>query len=146
MISTQSLKEHELSLAFHLATGYEIAGYYPDYKCWRAEKRHGETGLTSISVINDFRSRFHHTAYERVLCEATIIREMRSENICLKWDRNKDYELYFAAMPEISAVSPYLAKAFMMVMVKKELGDILTASAIEAMNLNKTRTFQGSPI
>ena len=145
-ISVELLKDHELLLAYHLAAGYETFEYYPDFKCWRAELKLGEMRLTAVSIIRDIGSSFHNQIYKREMSEQQILKEMRSENIALRWDDNKNFELYYPAFPEITASHPFLPTAFMKVVVKKQLGDFLDATTIGLMNLEKIRTTKGSPI
>ena len=145
-ISVEDLTDFQLQLAFHLAVGYESFEYYPDYKCWRAEMKLGEMRLTAVSVIKDAKSNFHNQIYTRTLCEVQILKDMRSENICLSWNEEKDFYLYYAAFPEINAAHPFLPTAYMKARVKKELGDELDETVQDLMNFHKTRQTKGSPV
>lgn len=145
-ISVELLKEAELQLAFHLATGYKGFDYFPDYNCWRAELELGKIGLTAVSVINDVKGTFRNRAYYKDVSESSVLKELRSENIGLRWDHDSNYELYFQAFPEITATATDLATAFMRIMVKKKFGDMVPEDAVDAMNLFKTRTKEGSPL
>jgi hypothetical protein len=145
-ISVEDLTDFQLQLAFHLAVGYETFEYYPDYKCWRAEMKLGEMRLTSVSIIKDDMSSFHNQIYTRSLCEVQILKDMRSENICLSWNQDKDFYLYYAAFPEINAAHPFLPTAYMKARVKKELGNELDDNVLNLMNFHKARQTKGSPV
>ena len=145
-VSVELLKDFELQLAFHYATGYSGFDYFPEYCCWRAELKLSKVGLTAVSIVNDSNGSFRNRAYNKDFSDTTILRELRSENIGLKWDQNSNYVLYFQAFPEIEVTHPNLAIAFMKVMIKKELGDVLSDEDVEAMNLFKTKQRKGSPL
>jgi hypothetical protein len=144
-VSVGALKGFELELAFHFATGYSGFEFYPEYSCWRAEKKFG-FGISSVSIINDEYGCFKGREFNKDFSDKTILRELREENIGLKWDENSNFVLYFQALPEITASSPNLAIAFMKVMIVKELGEVLSDEAVESMNLFKTRTKKGKPL
>lgn len=144
-LPVEFLNDTELQLAFHLATGYEGFDYFPEYSCWKAEAPLGTSGLTSLSIIEDRKGNFAPSFYKDI-SDSSILRELRSENIGLKWDENSNYILYFQALPEITATNKNLAIAFMKVMIKKEFGDVLNNEVIESINLLKTRTKKGSPL
>ena len=145
-VSVELLKDFELQLAFHYATGYSGFDYFPEYCCWRAELKLSKVGLTAVSIVNDSNGSFRNRAYNKDFGDTTILRELRSENIGLKWDQDSNYVLYFQAFPEIEVTHPNLAIAFMKVMIKKELGDVLSDEDVEAMNLFKTKQRKGSPL
>jgi len=145
-VSVELLKDFELQLAFHYATGYSGFDYFPEYCCWRAELKLSKVGLTAVSIVNDSNGSFRNRAYNKDFSDTTILRELRSENIGLKWDQDSNYVLYFQAFPEIEVTHPNLAIAFMKVMIKKELGDVLSDEDVEAMNLFKTKQRKGSPL
>ena len=132
-VSVELLKDFELQLAFHYATGYSGFDYFPEYCCWRAELKLSKVGLTAVSIVNDSNGSFRNRAYNKDFSDTTILRELRSENIGLKWDQNSNYVLYFQAFPEIEVTHPNLAIAFMKVMIKKELGDVLSDEDVEAI-------------
>ena len=145
-VSIGVLKGFELELAFHFATGYSGFEFYPEYSCWRVEKKFGDSGLLSVSIINDDCGCFTGREFNKDFSDETILRELRSENIGLKWDDDSNYVLYFQALPEITASSPSLMIAFMKVMILKELGEVLSDDAVESMNLFKTRKKKGKPL
>lgn len=144
-VSIEALNGFELELAFHFTTGYSGFEYYPEYSCWRAEKKFG-FGISSVSIINDDCGCFKGREFNKDFSDETILRELREENIGLKWDENSNFILYFQALPEITASSPSLAHAFMKVMIIKELGEVISDEAVEEMNLFKVKTKNGKPL
>lgn len=139
--SVDILHGPDLELAYHLATDFTGFEYLPSLKCWKAEKQISELGINLAVVINDvgFVPTIKTLAYQRRLEVQEILLLMREENIALSWTTDKEFRLFFQALPEIESIDRSLEIAFMRVIVKKELG-VITDEHVEAMNVMKTKT------
>lgn len=143
--SVEFLKGHELELVFHHATGYTGFDYYPDQNCWRAELTVGHLGIKIVSVICE-NGVWHNSAYRKDFSDSKILEELKAENIGLKWDEYSNVVLYYQALPEITATRKTLKEAYMTVVIKKEIGDMISSDVIYTTNMLKTSSKPGIPL
>lgn len=144
MIKVVDLSESELALAYLAATGYDSFLYFPEHKCWRAERQLSEMRITNVSIIPDGKeSNIKSNPFRFDIDEHTLLGFIRNENIGLRWDKDQRYELYFQAFPEIVSCHEELKTAYLRIVVLKEFGEILSPSIVDRINLTKTKTLTG---
>lgn len=144
MLLVEALNPGQLKLAYLAATGFTKFELQASGKCWQAEKIVGKHGISMVVLVLEDGSFVEPFSCPTFLSAECILKEMQAENICLQWDHDSNFEVFYRALPEICASDRTLEKAFMKVVIKKEIGDFLDEKTIDLLNINKTKIIKGA--
>ena len=148
-MSVDELALRELDLLFYLALGYSDFEYYEKLRCWRIEKPlSASSKISQVGIVPDDGCFLKHHPYimKYSTDPSSILREMRDEGIALTWGTDGECRLHFQAFPEIIAEHWSLSDAFKRVMIKKELGDLISQEDLLRANIFRERVNQSESL